>query len=236
MHDWKFQAILAENNIDGLDDACLNIRFVEQARQFMKATDNKEAHPGKLHQLDDELVKLFWELHEVDEEEDEEKVTAIKSNQEAKRMIADLQKEMDGMRKTHVQLQAQLQELDKLKAEKSEQERAKKLRADRIEAERIKAEKAEKERVEAERIENERIEALKNATPPPPTTEQLLQKRKDRLMNALAEATATGRSIRQTDLLELGVPAEKFKSFMSFKYEGYEFLRPIFGQAWGITK
>jgi hypothetical protein len=254
MADWKFQTLLTENNIDGLDDACLNKKFVDQARQFLVASQNKEAHLGKLHELDDDLVKLFWELHEVIEEEDAEKVSAIKMNQQSQRTIADMQVELKELRDRQVEmdrLKAENVELAKLKAEKAEREKLMKLRAERIEADRVKAERVEAERVEAERVEAERIEAErieaerveaerieaeKNAIPPTPNEEELLQKKRDRLLVVLAEAHKTRKSIKQTDLIELGVPADKFKNWVSFRYEGYEFLRPIFGNTWDVTK
>jgi len=244
MADWKFQALFAENNIDGLEDACLHSRFVEQARQFLTAAENKEAHVGKLNELDEDLVKLFWELHTVNEEVDIEKVEAIKENQASKKMILEMQEELIALREAKDErdrLRIENEELTQLRAEKLEAEKAKKLRAEKLEAirqeaERQEVERQEVERVEAERQEVERVEAerLEAENKQAPILE--VANKKERLLAALAKAAHDDKAIKQTELIEMGVPADKFEAWLSFRYEGYEFNRSVFGTNWFIEK
>lgn len=88
--NWKWQLTLDEVGISGLDDPLLNSNFVAKAREFLLAAQKPESDKAKLDELDQNLVELFYAHHTIEDEEDAEKVTAIRENAESKRIIAEM--------------------------------------------------------------------------------------------------------------------------------------------------
>ena len=205
MADWKFQAKLMEAGIE-LDDPALNQTFVEQARSFLTLTQNSEASPEKLAELDDELCELFDSLHTVDLEEDLEKVEAIKENYSLKKQLRENQEALDKMK-------ADLEEKEKRLAEKdTELEETRK------------------------KIPVEPPMPPTPPEPPKPTEAEIQAKKRNRLLAALAEAVRLNKSIQKGELIEMGVPANLFEGRMTFDYEGFTFDRQFFNQRWDISK
>ena len=94
---WKFQEVMEQNGVDDIDDSVLHTDFVFKAKKFLELAKNEDADPEKLNELDNSLVEFFNENHEISDDEDVEKVQALKENAALKSKGIELQIKLDEM-------------------------------------------------------------------------------------------------------------------------------------------
>ena len=210
---WDFQKKLAEYGIKNLNSDTLDDKFVFEANKFLARVDAGNTSQDILASEDQKLVALFYELHDVSEEDTEE-LKALRADNErlsrekSERDAADKAKKEEKEAKIRAEREA-AEKAEKDEAEKKEAEKAEKEAADKEASEKAEAEKAEKEAADKLVWTDEKIKA----------TLQKIKDSKGRIHNDVLE--------------QMGCPKNNIGRFF-FNWNGYGFNKQIFKPAYFV--
>ena len=143
MANYLYEKKLSDLGIDGLNDPVLNHKWVEKVKEMLSLAENSETPETEIKKIDAQLVKLFDEMHDIEEVDDEQLVRLKQENEAAKKKIATLDDRMEKL----------------LKAEEARLERERKAEERRIKA----LEKAQKAKEAREAKAKEEAEAKAKA-------------------------------------------------------------------------